>query len=296
MGAPSSAILSEIYLQHMEHTKIIDILTQHNILRYHRYVDDILVIYDYHVTDINDVHKTLNILSSTIKFTLENETEHHINFLDLTIHNTDGKLSFSIYRKPTATDIIIPATSSHPPEHKHAAIRYMTNRLHTYRPNDNEKRTEQQTIEQTVTNNGYDTSIIKQLHKPKHTTNKDNTKLSWAKFTYFGKQTRVITKLFTQTPLRISLQATTPSEKFYPITHITWNHNNNSNKVAYTALLAQTVICNILVRQEIFPKTISRTFPRFQIQYTKIQLCHTSIGTRTLYGPDYRYYEHTTYN
>ena len=27
MGAPSSAILSEIYLQHLEHTKIIDIIT-----------------------------------------------------------------------------------------------------------------------------------------------------------------------------------------------------------------------------------------------------------------------------
>jgi hypothetical protein len=43
MGAPSSAILSEIYLQHLEHTKIIDILTQH-IMGYFRYVDDILVI------------------------------------------------------------------------------------------------------------------------------------------------------------------------------------------------------------------------------------------------------------
>jgi hypothetical protein len=117
MGSPSSAILSEIYLQHLEHTKIIDILTQHTILSYHRYVDDILVIYDDNITDIYEVHTTLNSLTPTIKFTLEKENKHHINFLDLTIHNTDGKLSFSIYRKPTATDIIIPANSSHPPEH-----------------------------------------------------------------------------------------------------------------------------------------------------------------------------------
>jgi hypothetical protein len=83
----------------------------------------------------------------------------------------------------------------------------MTNRLHTSRLNDNERRTEQQTIEQIVTNNGYNTSIVKQLCKPKHTTDKDNTKTSWAKFTYFGKQTRIITKLFTQTPIGISLKA-----------------------------------------------------------------------------------------
>jgi hypothetical protein len=46
MVEPSSAILLEIYLQHLEHTKITDILTQHNIIGYFRYVDDILVIYD----------------------------------------------------------------------------------------------------------------------------------------------------------------------------------------------------------------------------------------------------------
>jgi hypothetical protein len=142
MGAPSSAILSERYLQHLEHTKIIDILTQHNIRGYFRYVDDIFVIYNDDLTDIHEVHKTFNNLTPTIKFTLEHENEHRINFLDITIHNKDNKLLFSIYRKPTATDVIIPTDSCHPSEQKHAAIRYMTNRLHKYRLNDEEKRTE----------------------------------------------------------------------------------------------------------------------------------------------------------
>jgi hypothetical protein len=121
MGAPSSAILSEIYLQHLEHTRIVNILTQHNIRGYFRYVDDILVIYYDDLTDIHEVHKVLNSLSPTIKFTLENENKHRINFLDITAHK-DNKLSFSIYRKPTATDII-PMDSCHPLEHKYAAIR-----------------------------------------------------------------------------------------------------------------------------------------------------------------------------
>jgi len=46
MGAPSAAILSEVFLQYLEHTKIVDILVQHNIIGYFRYVDDTLVIYD----------------------------------------------------------------------------------------------------------------------------------------------------------------------------------------------------------------------------------------------------------
>ena len=74
MGAPSSAALSEIYIQHLEHTKITDIIIQQNIIGYFRYVDDILVVYDQSVTDIHKVHKALNNLTPTVKFTLENET------------------------------------------------------------------------------------------------------------------------------------------------------------------------------------------------------------------------------
>jgi hypothetical protein len=43
MGAPTSSILSEIYLQYIEHNKIFENLTYHNILGYFRYVDDILI-------------------------------------------------------------------------------------------------------------------------------------------------------------------------------------------------------------------------------------------------------------
>jgi hypothetical protein len=45
MGAPSSALLAEIYLQFLEHKQILHLLLKHKILSYHRYVD-ILIIYD----------------------------------------------------------------------------------------------------------------------------------------------------------------------------------------------------------------------------------------------------------
>jgi hypothetical protein len=49
MGAPTSAILAEIFIQCLEHTKIINILNVYQIIAYHRYVDDILIMYDtYH--------------------------------------------------------------------------------------------------------------------------------------------------------------------------------------------------------------------------------------------------------
>jgi peptide methionine sulfoxide reductase MsrA len=55
MGAPSSSILSEIFLQFMEHNEILKILTDHKIISYSRYVDDILIIYDHTSTNLNQV-------------------------------------------------------------------------------------------------------------------------------------------------------------------------------------------------------------------------------------------------
>ena len=108
MGAPSSAILSEVYFQQLEHTKIIKTLTQYNIIRHFRYVDDVLMVYDETVTDIHEVHAAFNELFPTIKFTIEKETENNINFLDISIHNRRDNLEFNVYRKPTATDVIFP--------------------------------------------------------------------------------------------------------------------------------------------------------------------------------------------
>jgi hypothetical protein len=64
MRAPTSAALSEIYLQNLENNQIYHILTKHNTLNYFRYVDDTLLIHDetktsiYNVpTEFNNLHK-----------------------------------------------------------------------------------------------------------------------------------------------------------------------------------------------------------------------------------------------
>jgi hypothetical protein len=73
--------------------------------------------------------------------------------------------------------------------------------MNSYKLNDASKQHEQQIIEKIITNNGYDTSINKQFHKSKHKDNTNNKTDSWAKFTYFGREIRVITKLFKETQL-----------------------------------------------------------------------------------------------
>jgi hypothetical protein len=45
MGAPTSSILTEVYLQYMKNTTMYDLLLKHKVEVYFTYVDDILVMY-----------------------------------------------------------------------------------------------------------------------------------------------------------------------------------------------------------------------------------------------------------
>ena len=130
MGAPTSTILSEIYLQFLENNIIYNILKIHNIKGYFRYVDGILVIYNTIDSNIHIPHD-FNQITPKLKFTIEKEIECKLNFLDITIQREQHSIPTNIYRKPTTTDAIIPNDSCHPIEQKIAAIHYLY-KMHTY--------------------------------------------------------------------------------------------------------------------------------------------------------------------
>jgi hypothetical protein len=53
---------------------------------------------------------------------IEKEQKEKINYLDITIQWKNERSEFSIYRKPTQTDIIVPNSSCHPHKHKLSSI------------------------------------------------------------------------------------------------------------------------------------------------------------------------------
>jgi hypothetical protein len=53
MGTPTSAILAEVCILHLEHMSVVDILSKHQIIDYYRYVNDILIIYNVQKTNMN---------------------------------------------------------------------------------------------------------------------------------------------------------------------------------------------------------------------------------------------------
>jgi hypothetical protein len=136
MGAPTSAILAEVFIQYPEHTRIIDILKEFQITDYHRYVNNLLlIIYNTHThthtTNINNTLEEFNKIHPKIKFKIEKEENNKINILDLSITKTHNKIQLAIYRKPTTTDLII-HDSCHPHEHKKSAINFLVNRMNKY--------------------------------------------------------------------------------------------------------------------------------------------------------------------
>jgi hypothetical protein len=81
IGAPTSSVLSEIYLQYLESTKIFDILLKYHIIGYFRHVDDILIVYNNEMTNIQ---YSFNNLTPTMTLTMEEEIDNSLNFLDVT--------------------------------------------------------------------------------------------------------------------------------------------------------------------------------------------------------------------
>ena len=138
---------------------------------------------------------------------MDEEIENKINFLDITSSEDHNNIMFSIYRKPIATDIIIPNDSCHTPEHKLAAVRYLTNQLSTCRMNSAEKEKENHTIKQILHNNKYDIAILNKVSwsKNEQSCKKERVQTIWVKFTYAGKQTKFIIYNYLKTPNSESL-------------------------------------------------------------------------------------------
>jgi hypothetical protein len=155
----------EIYMQYLENTVLCDILRNFKIEGYFRYVDDIPILYKDNVTNIKDFLNSSYSVNPELKFSMEQETDNKLNFLDITIVKVTNSLTYEIYRKPTTSDTIIPKDSWHPIEQKLAAIRYFANRIRTYDIDDIQKQKEIDTVKDIIRKNKHNESILQKVQK-----------------------------------------------------------------------------------------------------------------------------------
>ena len=210
MGSLLSPLLAEIFMNSFESNflKTQNQFTK-NILIWRRYVDDVLAIWTGSTRQLNAFLKFLNSIHPKIQFTMEIQSdEASINFLDLTISITNNALNFNIFRKPTHTDTVIPASSNHPHKHKHAAFHSMIHRLLHVPLTPTNFNLELNTIKLIATRNGYKPNLIDSILK--HHRSKlnystifkpapDNLNKSYFRIQYMGKQSLEIANVIKET-------------------------------------------------------------------------------------------------
>ena len=170
----------------------------------------------------------------------ENKT---INYLDITIHRTPSNWKVAIYRKPRFADTIIPYTSNHPPQHKHATIKFLHNRLNTYDLQPDEFIQEENTIQNIMYNNSFPIQTRRPHHpkpqKQRHTTHihthTHTPTQKWTTFTYIGKEITYITNVFRRTDISVFFCTNNTIYKRLSPTHHTTDKYTQSgvNKLTY---------------------------------------------------------------
>jgi hypothetical protein len=124
MGSPVSAIVANLCMEVIEEQAIQDATSPPKVWK--RFVDDCFSIIK--KTNISSFHDTLNSIDPHINFTIENEKDGKIAFLDTLISRRDGLISIDVYRKPTHTDRYLNYLSHHNQKHKISTATTLINR------------------------------------------------------------------------------------------------------------------------------------------------------------------------
>ena len=151
MGSKISPYLANVYMCGLEEE-----LKSHQLFPriWWRYVDDVFAVIKARFK--RKILEWLNSQAPTIEFTIEEEKDGTLPFLDLKIHRKeDDSINFSIYRKSTSTDRYIMESSFHHRTHKTAAFNSMIHRALNIPLKEKERKEALEKIYQIATVNGY---------------------------------------------------------------------------------------------------------------------------------------------
>ena len=104
MGSPLGPTLANIFLCHFESIWLNSSPASIKPSSYHRYVDDTFVLFDSN-NKAQEFLEYLNGKHSNIKFTIEQENNNSLSFLDIKIEKISNSFQTSIYRKSTFTGL-----------------------------------------------------------------------------------------------------------------------------------------------------------------------------------------------
>ncbi|XP_071500039.1 uncharacterized protein [Diadema antillarum] len=159
MGSPVSAVVANMYMEAFEEQALEECPPGTAPRIWKRYVDDTFIVADRRHAD--KLLEFMNTREPTIKFTSEQETQGSIAFLDTLVHrDTGGKLSTTIYKKPTHTDQYLAFNSHHPTSAKRGVIRCLYDRANKIITKPSGTASEKRHLRSALSANGYPRCFI----------------------------------------------------------------------------------------------------------------------------------------
>ena len=126
MGGPASSTTAEIYMQAYERTSITTALHPPKV--WERFVDDVYSILKR--THLENFFRHINNLHQNIKFTMKEECNGELAFLDTLLKPNNVEISVLVYRKPTHTDQHLHYSSHHQTSCKESVVSSLFNRAY----------------------------------------------------------------------------------------------------------------------------------------------------------------------
>ena len=119
-GVPLSLVIANLFMEFFEDLAINTSSFQPSL--WLQYIDDTFVIWTHGDKHLHSFWNHLNSIRPSIQFTMEEESEGSIPFLDVLVRRREQQLETSVYRKATHTDSYIHYVSNHHPATKISII------------------------------------------------------------------------------------------------------------------------------------------------------------------------------
>ncbi|BHF80588.1 hypothetical protein SprV_0702371600 [Sparganum proliferum] len=260
MGSPISGLIAEAVLQRLE-----SLVFQHHRPKFWaRYVDDTFVVIE--LNQVLTFKEHLNAVFPDIQFTMEEEENNQLAFLDVLVccKDCDG-LKTNVFRKATNTTQILNFNSNHPISHKRSCVGALYRRVEMHRSEMEDKVAELQYLRRVLIANGYSRNFANQCIQKGHQRPNPTAPKFWRALPYVKNVSEAVSRLLT--PLGVGVahrpEATIrrkvmrpkdplPQQETSGVVYRIWCNCGQSNYVGETGRLLRTRIAEhaVAVRRE----------------------------------------------